>query len=121
MLANVKQLQRRYDIRHLQRLPLGMSYVDVVYDIGVLLERPPLKGADLVVDATGPGRAVANIFEQNGLKPIKVTFTAWLDDEGTMTAGRFYTVSKSFLGSNLTARCTARRSGFRKPWMRRRC
>src|SRR5262245_50641959 len=70
----------RYDVRHLQRLPLGLSYIDVVADVGMLMQRDPLRGAELVIDETGVGRAVGDIFEQKGLKPIKVQITAGLDD-----------------------------------------
>jgi len=54
----------RCDVRHLERLPLGMSYPAVVQHVKDLLARPPLGGHDaiapatLVLDSTGVGNAV---------------------------------------------------------------
>jgi hypothetical protein len=94
----------RYDVRHLQRLPLGLSYPSVVADIEMMLQREPLRGADLVIDETGVGRAVGDIFVERRMKPIGVQITAGFDDTGTMSAWNRYTVSKSYLVSNLDAK-----------------
>jgi hypothetical protein len=72
----------RIDVRHLERLPLGMSYPSVVQHVKELLVRPPLCGhdkvkpAELVIDETGVGRAVADIFNEAGLRPMRVSITA---------------------------------------------
>ena len=50
------------DVRHLERLPLGMSYPSVVQRIADMLARPPIEGAELIIDETGVGRAVGDIF-----------------------------------------------------------
>jgi hypothetical protein len=51
--------------------------VDQVYE---MLNRPPLRGkCDLVVDATGVGRPVVDLFQQQGLKPKAVTITGGTD------------------------------------------
>jgi hypothetical protein len=93
-----------YDVRHLMRMPLGLSYPAIVQDVGVMLQRPPLSaGAELVIDETGVGRAVGDIFLERGLKPIRVTITAG-NDAGQMQGNARYTVSKSFLVSNLDAK-----------------
>jgi hypothetical protein len=93
-----------YDVRHLMRLPLGMSYPAIVHDVGTMLQRPPLDASsELVIDETGVGRAVGDIFLDRGLKPIRVTITAG-GDAGTMTGNGRYSVSKSFLVSNLDAK-----------------
>ena len=85
---------QRYHVRHLQRMPLGMSYPAIVQDIGMLLQRPPLSGtAELVVDESGVGRAVTDIFRQAGLKPIGVTITGG-DSPGEMAGGYRYRVSQ---------------------------
>ena len=100
----VEPIIYRYDVRHLQRLPLGLSYPAVVSDVGMLLQREPLRGqAELVIDETGVGRAVGDIFEQKGLKPVRVTITAG-SDEGSMSGSKRYTVAKSYLVSNLDAK-----------------
>ena len=42
-----------------------------------LLARPPLNsGCELVIDETGVGRAVGDLFDAHGMKPTRVTITA---------------------------------------------
>ncbi len=60
-------------VRHLERLPLGTPYPKVVERIGNLVDKLP--GADLVVDATGVGRAVLDQMCEAGLAPVAVTIT----------------------------------------------
>src|SRR4051794_22559264 len=49
-------------VRHLERLPLGMSYPSIVQHVKMVMARPPLNGdtktppAKLVIDSTGVGR-----------------------------------------------------------------
>lgn len=70
------------DVRHLERLPLGTSYPRIVQHVKDMLARPPLCGdrhlapAELLIDSTGVGRAVADIFTDAGLRPQQVTITA---------------------------------------------
>ena len=92
-----------YDVRHLMRFPLGMSYPAMVNEIGLILSRPPLNGSptELIIDETGVGRAVGDIFNQAGLKPIKVTITAG-NEEAQNGYARF-TVPKQVLVSTLDA------------------
>ena len=72
----------RVDVRHLQRLPLGLSYPAQVQHVADLLARPPLCGdenqapAEFIIDETGVGRAVGDIFIDAGLKPKRVSITA---------------------------------------------
>src|SRR5258708_7136930 len=69
-----------FAVRHLARLPLGLSYPAVVQEVAMLLARPPLVGnCELIVDETGVGRAVADIFDTAGLAPTRVTITAGAD------------------------------------------
>ena len=82
-IEDIKQVPaERIDCRHLQRLELGMSYPAVVQTVKELLARPPLDGNDgikpaqLVIDETGVGRAVGDIFDEAGLKPVRVSITA---------------------------------------------
>jgi hypothetical protein len=53
-----------YAIRHLHRWPLGTAYTQIVEDTVAMLDRPPLPGCVLVVDATGVGRAIVDMFQQ---------------------------------------------------------
>jgi hypothetical protein len=93
-----------FDVRHLARLPLGLSYVDQVAEIRRLLARPPLVGnCTLCIDETGVGRAVGDIFSDAGLEPLRVTITAGESQSGS-TGGKRWHVAKSLLISHLDAR-----------------
>jgi hypothetical protein len=95
------------DVRHLERLPLGLSYPAVVQHVANLLARPPLRadenqrGAQLILDQTGVGAAVGDIFADAGMKPLRVTITAGNE---TKWAGldRWH-VAKTILISNVDA------------------
>src|SRR5262245_40583446 len=90
------------DVRHLERLPLGLSYPEVVQRVADILARPPLNNVELVIDETGVGRAVGDIFVQAGMRPKRVTITS--GNEATSGHGiDRYHVAKSVLISNLDA------------------
>ena len=93
-------------MRYLQRLPLGLSYVDQVDAVAQLLARPPLSDArnrcELVIDETGVGRAVGDLFETAGLAPVRVTITAGMDQ--SWVGPRRHHVPKTVLISGLDAR-----------------
>lgn len=61
-------------LRHLERRPLGEPYPAVVAHTRALVRALP--GAELVVDATGVGRAVLDQMRQAGLEPVAVTITS---------------------------------------------
>jgi hypothetical protein len=67
------------NVRHLERLALGTSYVDVADYVGALVRRPELAGrCTLVVDATGVGDAVMELLRMQRmpgctLVPVKIT------------------------------------------------
>lgn len=91
-----------FAVRHLARLPLGLSYPAVVQEVAMLLARPPLVGnCELIIDATGVGRPVADLFDVAGLNPVRVTITA--GDAQTWIDGGWH-VSKTTLISTLDAR-----------------
>jgi hypothetical protein len=97
----------RVDVRHLERLPLGTGYPAVVAHVQRMLARPPLCGdlrvkpAALVLDETGVGRAVGDIFEQAGLKPKRVSITA--GSEVTIAGRDRWHVAKTVLISTVDA------------------
>ena len=74
-LAVVQHDRGRLAVRHLERVPLGTPYPETAQRIGTVLHALPSR-ADLVIDATGVGRAVVDILRADGLMPIAVTFTA---------------------------------------------
>lgn len=93
----------RFDVRALERVPLGTPYPQVVSRVAELLERPALRdGCDLVVDETGVGRAVSDIFEASGMRPQRVAITA--GNETTNPENRRWHVPKSLLISTVDAR-----------------
>ena len=94
----------RFDVRHIERVPLGTSYVDITAIVAAIKNRPPLRyDADLLIDETGVGRAVGDIFDDAGLKPIRVTITAGAND-ATQESSRRWHVPKMVLISALDAR-----------------
>jgi len=66
-----------YEVRHLERLPLGTRYPEVVCRIKALLNTPPLADeCALAVDATGVGVAVTDMLRQAGLYFDSITITS---------------------------------------------
>lgn len=63
--------------RHLERMPLGTPYPAIVDRVERLLSTDPLRGRPtyLIVDATGVGAPVVDLFRARGLEPIAVTIT----------------------------------------------
>jgi hypothetical protein len=78
-------------VNHLERLPLGTSYPDVVERVGALLDTPPLRPdvAALIADATGCGRPVIDLMRLRGLLPVAVTITAGTATTYDPDAGSF--------------------------------
>lgn len=62
-------------LRHLERFELGTPYPSVVARVASLLNKPPLAGRPccLLIDKTGVGVAVAEMFEQAWLQPVCIT------------------------------------------------
>lgn len=64
-------------VRQLHRWPLGTLYPEIVRDVAGLLSSPPLRGCHFLVDQTGVGRAVVDLFREAAM-PVSlypVTFT----------------------------------------------
>ena len=89
-------------VRLLHRWPHGTSFPTIVADVSNLLAAPPLEYADLVVDRTGVGAAVVDLFkaeiDEGRLKQVHVT----AGHEVTYENG-FYRVPKKELVSVLQA------------------
>jgi hypothetical protein len=79
-----------YQCGHLERLPLGTSYPAVVAHVRGLLGQLP-RGTELVIDFTGVGRPVFDMFEMAGIDPIGVLITGGATESGD---GRIYSVPK---------------------------
>lgn len=66
--------QPLYHLRLLERPPLRTSYPAIVEAVKTLLASPPLKhNTRLVLDQTGCGRPVYDLFVQAGLSPVGIT------------------------------------------------
>jgi len=63
-------------LRHLDRLSLDANYPDTVARISTLLGAPEIKDGercgrtDVLLDLTGSGRAIVELFERAGIEPI---------------------------------------------------
>jgi hypothetical protein len=88
-----------YQCGHLERLPLNTSYPTIVAHVAGLLERLP-RGTELVIDFTGVGRPVFDMFEIAGIDPMGVLITGGTTESGD---GRIYTVPKINLVSGVQA------------------
>jgi len=107
LTAQLQKPASRIEVRHLERLPLGLTYPTIVSRVAELMARAPLCGgenqrpAELVIDETGVGRAVGDIFVEAKLKPIRVSITA--GNDVTPQRNNRWHVGKSILISNIDA------------------
>jgi hypothetical protein len=83
--------------RHLERYALGTRYPAIVTAVGDMLERPLLKGADLVIDATGVGRAVCDMFTAAKIPHMRVLVTA--GDDVNEEGGYFKVPKRDLAGA----------------------
>ena len=67
--------QDAYHLRHVERFDLGTPYPEQVRRVEELMQSAPLRGCELVVDQTGAGRPVVDLFRDAGLNPVGVTIT----------------------------------------------
>lgn len=71
--------ENRFEIRHVERIPLGMKYSDLASYVAGVLETPELRQwpCDLVMDATGVGDAVLEMMKGARLRaqivPVRIT------------------------------------------------
>jgi hypothetical protein len=80
-LATVRRTggaEARYEVVGLKRFALGTAYAAIVESVSALLGRAPLNGpkTKLLVDATGVGMPVVEMFRRAGMKPVAVIMTA---------------------------------------------
>lgn len=64
-----------YHIRSLKRFDLGTSYPSIVRQVQVAMENHAIKPNLLLIDNTGVGRAIADLFRQGGLRFYAITIT----------------------------------------------
>ena len=69
--ANGEGDTRTYDARHLEQYPLGTSYPDILQAVCATLARDPLRRqCVLVIDHTGVGRPIFDLFVDAKIRPI---------------------------------------------------
>jgi hypothetical protein len=72
-LSVLQVVGTEYHIRHLQRFRIGTPYPEVVTETGKMMAT--LQDSVLVVDNTGVGRPVVDLFRQAHLNPVPVSIT----------------------------------------------
>ena len=88
-----------FQVGHLERLPLGTPYPAIVDHVGRLLTKLP-GHPELVIDFTGVGRPVFDMFVYSGIYPIGVVITGGTTETRD---GRTCSVPKLDLVSRLQA------------------
>lgn len=95
--------QASYHVLWLERVALGTSYIAIAAHVRATLAREPLLGnCELVIDRTGVGRAVFDLFVDAGLEPVGISITAG-DSEHREADRSGWRVSKLALVSRLQA------------------
>jgi hypothetical protein len=64
-----------FQVGHLERVPLGTTYPAIVHHVGRLLDLLP-EGTELVIDYTGVGRPVFDLFRYARIFPVGVLITS---------------------------------------------
>jgi hypothetical protein len=114
--------ERRYALRFMERWVLGSSYPKIVDRVCQLFSKPPLEGATLVIDRTGCGRPVCDLFRQALVDPLRpnrpryslVPITITGGSEPTPDEQGGWKVPKSELVSSLQTVLQTRRIKFAK-------
>ena len=73
-LCVIERAGEELHVRHLQRFPLRTPYPQIREAVKALMRQLP-PPAVLIIDQTGVGRAVYDIFVEAGLRPLGVTIT----------------------------------------------
>jgi hypothetical protein len=91
----------RFHVKHLERLKLGLSYVEIADHVLGLMTGSVLRGMPLIADQTGVGKAVIDLLEDRGLTNLyRLTITGG-HEERRMDGGRTLHVPKLQLLSHL--------------------
>jgi hypothetical protein len=98
-----EKIVQRFDLVHLQRLPLKMNYVTQGMAVRAILSREPLASGktQLIADSSGVGEGVLDLMEAQGLRMVRIKITA--GTEATQQSGVRFNVAKSVLMSKLEA------------------
>ena len=100
----------RYDLRHLQRFPLGTDYPDIVTQVAAILGREPLRSGEttLALDATGVGAPVRDLFLRADLPCTIVPITIRGGDAATREGRAWRTPKRDLIAITQVLLQTAR-------------
>lgn len=86
-LSILRQERERYDVVHLERLPLDMPYPQQIKKVFQIMNKKPLLRANkvLAIDYTGVGRPIWDLAKDRGLNPIGIAIqggnnVSWNED-----------------------------------------
>jgi hypothetical protein len=93
----------RFDLLRSKRLPLQMDYTEIIKYVSQRKQQVddwaasfrPFHESDLVLDSTGVGRPIVDLFRRAGFRPVAVTITA--GQEPTNHGSRRWSVPRSVL------------------------
>lgn len=101
MRQELRAHRPQYNVRHLERLPLGTHYPAQVEHIADMMRRAPLKDARLFYDFTGVGRPVGDLLHAARIRNLhRVNLTGGKESKAS---GDRHAVSKVDLVSRLQA------------------
>ena len=89
-----------YHLRHVTRFELGTPYPTIAEKVAALMQSEKLTSATLVVDATGVGRPIVEMLEEEGCDPISIWITG---GDSVSQSGSEYRVPKRELASTVQA------------------
>lgn len=87
-----------YHVRHLKRFELGTSYPSIASQVREVLDSIGVKPSVLIIDGTGAGRPVCDLFQEGGLFFYTITITGGYK---VNVEGRSINVPKRDLISNI--------------------
>jgi hypothetical protein len=96
-------------VRHLERLPLGMAFDEQIEVVRGIMRAPQLpKNTALVIDFTGVGRPVFEMFERAGVEPAAgVNITGGAEEARHEHVAKVWNVAKILLVSRVLAELNA--------------
>jgi hypothetical protein len=93
-LSVIEAKEDKYQVRHLQRFRIGTPYPTIVGDVTKMMAT--LEDAVLVVDGTGVGRPVVDLFRAAELNPVAITITG--GNDATKIDGGWHVPKRDLVG-----------------------
>ena len=96
---NPEERLRQYAVRHLQRWTLGTGYPRILADVAALFRKAALPRAKFIIDNTGVGRAIVDMFLKAKLPAHIVSVTIAGGDKAHVDKGIWYVPKKEMVGA----------------------